>query len=441
MHVSGTVPELPAVAGAILQTLLDRLEQPGRQRVVRVRLTENQHADYFSDRTVAPRHETNAALQELAGQGVLRLHWRKWEKGNWLEAVDLVPERAEAVYALLKRTPRGTREGALRDLLAAQTPQAGWHAAFLKWATARLADHRSVAPLDLDDPQGNADLLRALDALARLANPTLERSLSVRLFGDSKRLEVLRRGVVAVLRRHDPEAAAYGDDDWALLRAHHLERVPEYVPLAGALVLRVNGADLDLAPFAPSVALSAATLRMAMVVACLASRIVTVENATSFSELVAVRPASVLALYTGGFASPAVIAFLQAIRAARPDVAFFHWGDLDPGGLRILAHLRASLDTVTRLAMDVDTLKAHRAQSQALTATDRKALVTLRSLPVLADCVPLIDHLLATGQKLEQEAVDAPSFAGECGLEIGDERRLPMENRAFHAAQSFTWWR
>lgn len=401
--------ELPEPARAILHTLLDRFEQPGRQRVVRVRLSEREHPAYFSPSDAAPRRATNLALGQLAREQILRLHWRRWEEGNWLAAVDLRPVGADALYRLLGRVPRAAQEDALRGLLRAQTPRPGWHAAFLEWASQQLEAGRGAPPLDREDLEGSADLLKALAALASLERPTLERALSVRLFANSKRLAALRGGLLRVLRRHDPEASLYGDDDDALLRAHQLDRAPEYVPLAGPLTLSLPsvGTPLELEPFAPSVALPASLLREAQVVSLRADAVITVENLTSFSELCAIRPPAVLALYTGGFASPTVVGLLKALREAAPGLSLWHWGDLDAGGLRILAHLRAKLGTIGALAMDVATLEAHAAAWQPLGAGDRAALAELRGNSALADCAALVDRLLAAGAKLEQEAVPA----------------------------------
>jgi hypothetical protein len=408
------MPDLPPLARAILHALLDRLEQPGRRQVARVRLSERDHPDYFSPVDVASRRATNAALAALANEGALVLHWRRWDEGNWLDAVDLPPEGADAVRRLLGRAPRATQEEALRALVAAQAPRPGWHAAFLAWAAAQLDAHRAAPPLDREEPTIAADLLRALAALADLGAPTLERALSVRLFGDSKRFAALRGAVLRVLRRHDPDAPLYGEDEDALLRAHQLDRAPEYVPLAGDLELALaSGQSVALAPFRPSLALPAPLLRGARVTNLGARALVTVENLTTFSELCATRPPDVLAVYTGGFASPTVIGLLRAARAAAPGLALFHWGDLDAGGLRILAHLRAQLSDVGVLAMGPATFAAHSAAAQPLTAGDRASLQELRTHPLLADLGLLVEHLLATGLKLEQEAVPATVVINE----------------------------
>lgn len=404
--------ELPAVARAILDALLDQFEQPNRRQVARVRMNERQHHDYFHANDFAVRRDTNESLRRLAERGCLRLHWRKWEEGAWLDKVDLISERVDDVYRVLGRSPRNALQTALRESLAAQQAAAQWHADFLDWAQTQLQAHRSISPLKLSDDAADArwnrDLLLALDAIARLRSPTLERKFSVRLFGDSKRFEALRGAALTILRRHDPESSVYGDDDKALLRAHHLDRAPEYAPLAGPLMLRIGERLVDLAPFAPSVALPATMLREAEVVECAASAIVTIENLTSFSEFVAVKPPSILAIFTGGFASPAVISLLRGLHAARPDLTFSHWGDLDVGGLRILAHLRKHLGEIVPLAMDAATFDAHRKHAQPLAKNEREALTQLRAQPALADCAPLIERLLEAGEKLEQEAVQAP---------------------------------
>lgn len=405
---------LSPIARAILHALLDQHEQPQRQQVRRVRLTRQHYPAYFSQYDATPRQQTNAALLELAEAGVLQLRWRKWEERNWLEWVDLVAERADMLYPILQRTPHHEREQALRNLLARQSPRGDWHSAVLDWLREQLASHRSVAPFDLGDPQKNADLFKLLDAVATLQTLTMERTLSTRLFGNSKRLEMLRPALLAILRRHAADAEVYGNDDVALLRAYHLERMPLYIPLAGPLILHTPAREhetvcplLDMSPFVRGLALPGNTLRDARIAACEAKVLITVENGTSFQELLAVRPGAFLVICTGGFASPSLITLLQHIRMVRPDLLLLHWGDLDAGGLRILQHLRMHLDVVLPLMMDMQTFAAHRAMTQPLSRNDRTVLQQLLEAEPLADCHELINGLLEVGQKLEQESIAA----------------------------------
>jgi hypothetical protein len=401
---------LPAPAEQLLHTLLDRCEQPERRTVVRVRLTEQAYPAYYAHSDAEPRQAANQALQALAEQGILQLHWQKWEEGNWLVAVDLLPEQMERLYTLLGRKPQAQQVAELQALLAAQDPAAAWFAAFCEWAAQQLQQHRSPAPLLLAESQWNDDLLRALDALARLEQPTSERVLSVRLFADSKRLAGLRSAIVTVLRRFDPQASEFGDDERAILQAHLLQRIPEYVPIAGPLMVCWPGERqaLDFQGFAEGLALPGQALLSCRVQSCAAGALITVENATSFHELLAGRSPEVLAIYSGGFAGPPLIALLRKVRMAVPQLPCHHWGDLDPAGLRILAHLRRHLGEVRPLAMDPATLEQYRSQARPLSAGERKSLQQLSRQPLLSDCRPLIDAMLATGCKLEQEAVATP---------------------------------
>ncbi|MBP7694485.1 MAG: DUF2399 domain-containing protein [Anaerolineales bacterium] len=395
-------PTLAPLARDLLNTLLDRHERPNRQTVTRVVLDPERHAAYFDNHEV--RQAVEASLQPLVAQGVIVVH-RVRRQEHLIDRLDLVPDQAPALYALLRRTPRVEAEAQLADLLDAQAPRAEWQAAFVRHCQAQLAARKSVGPLVLNDGEYNRALLAALDGLARLEEPTLERVFSVRALGESKRFADLRGDVLRVLRKFSPHAGALGDDDKALLAAHYLESVPEYVQMAGALTLRVEGQLCGCAPFAPSLALPASLLRPATIEACGATHIVTIENTTSFEEFCRLRPASVLAVFSGGFASPTVIQLLQRLRIFRPDVTLHHWGDLDVGGLRILRHLRQQVGAVRPILMDAATLAANLARALPLVQAERTALEGLRSDPLLADCEPLIAELLQADQKLEQEAL------------------------------------
>ena len=85
---------------------------------------------------------------------------------------------------------------------------------------------------------------------------------------------------------------------------------------------------------------------------------------------------------------------------------------------------------VAPLAMSPALFEAYRTFAQPLTAADRASLVALRDTAALADCVPLIDTLLASDQKLEQEAVDIAAALKEI-LQIS-RREGYHHNRSTH---------
>jgi len=123
-------------------------------------------------------------------------------------------------------------------------------------------------------------------------------------------------------------------------------------------------------------------------ISCSARGVISVENSSSFNEMVTVLPAGVIVVYTSGFASPSVTALLGQIKQVSPGARFFHWGDCDAGGLRILAHLRTSPGIqIGALAMNAELIQEHQYATQPLTPNDRSSLTQLRAMPALSDCI------------------------------------------------------
>lgn len=328
----------------------------------------------------------------------------------------------ETFYQFCGRTSRSVQEEALRDLLLGYLENISatgenWFVTFVQYLLEQLVAHRSLAPLDPDDPTDNHDLLLSLDTLAKLSSPTLERTLSVRLFNDSKRLEALRPQLLTVLRNFSPHAATASIDEWELLRAHHLHRPQVLTMLAGPLVLRQlvdkAGTLLDLTPWASGLGLPDELLRNVEIVGCPARAILTIENLTSYHELLLNRPPNLLVIYSGGFPHPTLLTLLRKLQAACPALPLYHWGDIDLGGLRILLHLRQHLEMVDSLAMHSHALAGAEAHTRPLSEYERSQLRLLAQEPLLADCGEIIEAMLRQDQKLEQEALEIEKVLGE----------------------------
>ncbi len=395
--------KLNKTSNTILQQLLNRHEQLDRQRVNRVQIKPTKFAHYFDPKQVDERLQTNAFLVELAQAQAIKLHWQKWEEYNWLEAVDLLDP--VAIYALLKRQPLAEQQQRLRELLSEYLPAVGWFGECLNWLEQQLRQQRSIQPLDLNDPSWNHDLLRTLYGLTQLQTPILERLFSVAWLGQSKRFSELETAILRILRQFAAQATPFGDDDRALLQAFGIEKVPEYVLIAGDLRLELNARVLELGAFQPSLGLPSSMLRQATVLDSTCEKIITIENLTSFHCMILRQPQALL-IYTGGFASPSLSQFLGKLAAALPTRSWYHWGDYDVGGLRILAHLRQQVAQIQLWQADPAIFERVANATQALNPKERQSLAELQQQPLLADCQALIAAMLAQNVKLEQEQLD-----------------------------------
>jgi hypothetical protein len=314
-------------------------------------------------------------------------------------------------------------------MLEEYKPNEGWFRKFVLWAIQQIEEYKIPIPLSLSDIEMSRDLLLALSAIATLHQPMLERILSSELFGDSKRLEQMRGAIVSVLRIHASDTSLDREDDWQLLQAHNVFRPPEYVPIAGTLSLVfadatqnvIEGRTLHLDATLPSIALSEDILRTASISSWDARTLVTIENLTSFGEFLLIRPVHIMAIFTSGFASPALISFLHRLRVAYPHVPFFHWGDIDVGGLGILAHLRHHIENISPLCMDATTFAEHQKDTQPLTENDRIGMMGLLNNDMLKDCSSLIQYLLESNRKLEQESIRASHALSTLEKHLGKE--------------------
>jgi hypothetical protein len=131
--------------------------------------------------------------------------------------------------------------------------------------------------------------------------------------------------------------------------------------------------------------------------------VLTIENFASFNRQVREVDDGALVVYTGGFPSAGVIDMLTGLlNAVDPDVPFFHWGDIDPGGVRIFRLLEESLPR-SPLPHLMDRLLAEAHGKPA--APDR----TLAAIAATSSAISDLADWLAHGDTiwhLEQEALD-----------------------------------
>jgi hypothetical protein len=297
----------------------------------------------------------------------------------------------------------------LRDLLLAERFRLdGWRKQAVQHTLDQLRVHKSPAPFSLTNQDWNRDLLTALiqlpDAAARSEIPY--RVFSVRVFNDSKRFDALKGTIASLARRHQP--AWRGLSPGETLRELGLVANPGHLYLYGPWQLvDAAGQVTSLAGFYPSVGIPTALAAQVRRVSVDARRVVCIENLAAFYELVRHEGRDVAALCLWGNPSPAARHLLHCLVQDLPaHISLYLWADIDFGGLHILAQLRRQIARhIAPYRMDTATLNAHLRWAKPLSTGDERNLIRLRRHPALTDMIPLIDHMLLLGLKLEQEAV------------------------------------
>ncbi len=404
-------------------------------RDVMLRLDARRFPDAFHPDGRERLAALRAAAEELEASGAARLVRHRGYAAGIPKEVRIGPSELERAYSVAVADGYEPLANALASLGAharALRRDGGpeWLGRFLGRVEegAAAADLSTLGTARDRFKRECRDVLDALTACAALAAGGLggwQRVVSERLFGDSKRLGVLRARVVDFLIRADPRWDGIGPDDASeLLEAYGVRRKPAVLQCAGCAVLHVAGREYRLEDFRPSAHLPGdwAGAWIEALSSPATACITTIENEFPYFAYVedAGGPAGLgargeIAVYTAGFPTPVLSDALAALARRNPGLRFRHWGDADAGGLRIWWLLRTRLDRpVTLMRTTADWVRDALAAGggMPLESSDRAALRRLRT-PLTtgpwaaADDVraalAVLDTLLTLGMKLEQE--------------------------------------
>lgn len=321
-------------ARPVLERLLDRAEKArlrGDETPASLSMASKRDAlEYFALRSLEAFERFHAAVRLAERDGAITARRdRHRGDGEKLLRITLVDLDALARHLGVETVAqRAAHAHALLDTWTSRFPVIG--EALAAWRNGRKV--RGFGPEAAGDL---ADAARAVDAL--LADAREERILrkeSVRLFGDSKRLEALTPWLDVLVSGELDPSGMEKEHIWAALG---LRKEPLPLLLAGnGLVELDDGTRLPLPTSYLGVPVEA--LRA---VETQARSVLSIENLASFHEAARARgDAPILLLYTGGMPSPAWrVAYLRLLRCMTADTTIHHWGDVDEGGFRIAAKL------------------------------------------------------------------------------------------------------
>jgi len=379
---------------AALDAMLDTFEaQPERKAAI---LVEPDYAG-IPDTERLERFVQIAREAEAAGAIVVEM--MRGFDSHQIRRLRLVD--AEALYRYLGRE-RGSdiADRAVDGIREALGSVPDWMVEALEDARERWATRRSYKGFETDDADEVVKVLKIARTLAAGKIGARDaRSFSTEVCGDSKALERNRNAIAALLAEATGESAAPDQD--ALAR-FGIFTYPDPVMVKGPVLLADS--RFDLSAFRPYAAVpegNVADLRCAR----RPSYVLTIENKTSFHRHVREVCDDGVVVFTGGFPSRATAAALKAIAASSVGAPWFHWGDVDGGGLRIFGHIEETIvrPSGARLAphlMTEDLARRHGVRARRRTA--------LRRLAEADSAIADLARYLAFGENvhvLEQEAL------------------------------------
>lgn len=340
--------------------------------------------------------DVNEALGELQVRKFIEISYKR---GNIVDKVRLNLEQLENCYSFLGRHPKKDEniwfEGIWNEVKNCEILRK-----YVACQRERLGRNRQVEYYN-----GNrvdyADMLKLVQALLKNETEVYVRDFSMKLFSDSKRVEQLSSAASALL-------FSYGDyqEKENVLEECGVVRTPTYVCIKGKGQLVFPNQTIDLTRLPGDVAISTNTLQELQQIVIEGTRVITVENMTSFHDFT---DAEAIIVYLGGFHNKTKREFLKMMYKQNADKEYFHFGDIDAGGFFILEHLRRKTGIPFRtLCMDVSTLQRYQNQTKPLEGYDRKRLQKL--MDTYPEHREVVSYMLKNDCKLEQEGVKGERY-------------------------------
>jgi DNA topoisomerase VI subunit A len=235
--------------------------------------------------------------------------------------------------------------------------------------------------------------------------------------------------IASILTENDPELKEYDFKDPSdVLREYQLLRSPQKILFNGNLTL-VNpkaGQSINMGIFQPFIGVSSQTALEWEIKEIGFDKIITIENEASFYEFCQMNQdkpglGNYLVVFLKGFSNRLRRQFLLKVnmfaKQANKTVSFFHWGDLDAGGIEIFLNLRQSTGIDIRpFLFRSDVIEYHKSSCKPLEKLDSMRLSRIRGRLdsfITEDhkmIESLIDKMLELNLKLEQEAIDIQNW-------------------------------
>jgi len=401
----------------ILNTLLDKYErsssyrtgEPSARRII-LHFYDHSKSDfpYYDIERSDRRISVNRAVEELYEKKLLCYDWL--EVNHIVAKVWLNLDNLSLAYEVAGRQPKSD----IVDIICSQIEEvkknlkSAWACQFLRDAYDEMIRRRStVAAIPIDDKEREY-LFQAITAIDQMDGEFVERILSMRIFGDSKRFErSVRSRLLGILRRYMDNDDDATDED--VLKQVGIVRYPENFEFCGNITVLIDKQPINYGFLLGGGIIYSSDLACGTIaIAPSINTVITIENRANYLEYVKkTRTQNELVVYHAGQYSPRKRVFLQTVARELPEhCKWYHWSDIDYGGFLMLLRIRQEITTeALPYRMNTSELERYRNFATSFGTQYAGYLESLKYCSELSDCFGCIDYMLENRIRLEQEAM------------------------------------
>ena len=318
--------------------------------------------------------------------------------GNVYDEISLNIKELKKVYSYLDRTPKSDINNELIGLLLKYRDENEVLNRYCREQIRRIEENRSIQFFN-NDIEELEQILLAVKEILLLQSEQFYREFSIKLYNDSKTFQRIQGKVEKLL--YD-----YGElpEKEGILANYNLVSTPTYVFYKGEAEITINRQIIDISVLSGDIGISSKMLDEIVEIQVLGNKIITIENLTSFHIF---NQPGFFIIYLGGFHNSVRRQFIRKLNKQNPDKEYFHFGDIDVGGFKILEHLKnKTMVPFKPFRMDVNTLMEYRKYCKKITKGDKINLQKMLVTDTYAEYKNTIQYMLENEVKLEQEAVN-----------------------------------
>lgn len=359
-------------------------------------ILEEYDSDYADVEKV---HLFEEKLEELEKEQFIRMQ----KKGTVIQKILLNPEYIPICYEILNREDKNAR---IRQQIRFFESYMGRSSALTKCCAEQIDLLESGRKPEYS-PEKASELFPLCFFILENRQELLERELSIVQFGDSKKFENrFRTRVCRMLQKYGDYAELLdGVDDkrekeQIILGEHNIYSNPSYLYIKGDAALTFHGLpSIELSMDTP-VAYSSESLQRLERIEIHGSKIMTIENLTSFNRM---REKDYFYLFLSGYHNTAKQRLLTRIAEQNRKIRWFHFGDFDPDGFLIIEHLKKKTGIAFRpIHMNLGELEKYQKYGRPMEKNDRTKAETLIEKGLYME---EMKFMLEQNCKIEQEIV------------------------------------
>lgn len=362
-----------------------------------------------------------SALDFLKDKHMIDYSWEKYEKGNLVEKIWLIPEEAaiEACYQSLHRIPKKNLANKLAEQIQNYRNMLPVDCAlcrFFNEMITQIEKNHQIPRFFTDNSSLNEDILKGLTYIEQNQDEIMERLLSSKLYdGDSKYFERnVKAKVISVLKylKKKEDEEILEDDE--LLREKGVVRWPEILEFTGKITAVLeDGETVDFSAQKYGAYVNSETVRHIKEVMMSEVRQITfIENKANYIWYIShIQEADELVVYHGGFYSPIKGIWFQKLyegsKRQQRNVTYLHWSDIDVGGFHIFFRLNRNIvPELQPYKMDEKTLLRFKESAAKIQSESYRS--KLQEMAVNTDYMKfwkVIQTMLTLDIRLEQENI------------------------------------